>query len=112
MFMKTPGIHAAPCVLIAYLRPFLINLLIQKESSEFNYVAPSPRSMNWTPYIVYVLVLTVVHHGYLVFLEWLQFGSFLYFVGKVLATTGISFALILLAELTFPRRLKYRTNTA
>src|SRR5450759_5781251 len=27
-FTKTPGLHAAPCVLIAYLRPFFINLLM------------------------------------------------------------------------------------
>ena len=26
-FTKTPGLHAAACVLIGYLRPFLINLL-------------------------------------------------------------------------------------
>jgi rod shape-determining protein MreD len=28
MFKTTPGLHAAACVLIAYLRPFVINVLI------------------------------------------------------------------------------------
>jgi rod shape-determining protein MreD len=27
-FMHTPGLHAAACVLIAYLRPFVVNMLI------------------------------------------------------------------------------------
>ncbi len=44
-FTKTPGLHAAPCVLIAYLRPFLINVLISQEGAEANYEEPSIRSM-------------------------------------------------------------------
>ena len=34
-FTNTPGLHAAACVLIAYIRPFIVNLLIPKDSSEF-----------------------------------------------------------------------------
>lgn len=111
-FTMTPGLHAAACVLVAYARPFLISILTPKESSEFNYREPSIQGMGWAPYAVYVFVLTLLHHGYLVFLEWLQFGSFLGFVIKVIATTGISMLLIFTAELLFPRKLKFRTNTA
>ena len=109
-FMMTPGLHAAACVLIAYVRPFVINVLTPKDSSEFNYREPSPRAMGWTPYMVYALILTLLHHGYMVFLEWLSFGSILDFLIKVVATTGISLLLILTVELLFPRRLKFRTN--
>jgi rod shape-determining protein MreD len=111
-FAKTPGLHAAPCILIAYLRPFLINILIRKEGSEQNYRSPSVTSMGFAPYATYVIILTIVHNGYLVFLEWLHFGSFLYFVGKVLATTGVSLLLIFVTELLFFRKEKFRTNTA
>jgi hypothetical protein len=111
-FMMTPGLHAAACVLIAYVRPFVINILTPKDSSEFNYREPSPRAMQWTPYMVYVLILTVLHHGYMVFLEWLDVGNFLDFIIKIFATTGISLLLIFIVELLFPRRLKFRTNTA
>lgn len=31
-FTGTYGLHAAPCVLIAYIRPFLLNLLIPQET--------------------------------------------------------------------------------
>lgn len=111
-FTMTPGLHAAACTLIAYVRPFVIGVLTPRDSSEFNYREPSPRAMQWTPYAVYVLVLTLLHHGYLVFLQWLSFGSFLDFIIKVIATTGISLLLIFTAELLFPRKLKFRTNTA
>lgn len=111
-FTMTPGLHAAACVLIAYARPFIINLMIPQETSEFNYREPSPRGMGWAPYSVYVFVLTLLHHTYLTLLEWLQFGSFLDFLIKVVSTTGISMLLIFTVELLFPRKLKYRTNTA
>ena len=111
-FKQTPGLHAAACVLIAYVRPFIISILIPKDTTEFNYREPSPRAMGWAPYSVYVFILTVLHHTYLVLLEWLQFGTFLDFVIKVLSTTGISLLLIFTVELLFPRKLKFRTNTA
>lgn len=111
-FTMTPGLHAAASLLVAWVRPYLITILTPKDSTEFNYREPSPKAMQWTPYFVYVLVLTLLHHTYLVFLEWMSFGSFLSFLIKVLASTGISLLLILTVELLFPRKLKFRTNTA
>lgn len=111
-FTKTPGLHAAPCALIAYLRPFLVNILIRQEGAEQNYASPSVTSMGFVPYITYVFILTLIHNGYLVFLEWIQFGSFIYFVGKVLASTGVSLLLIFVTEILFFRKEKFRTNTA
>ncbi len=82
-FLDTPGLHAAACTLIAYVRPFLINLLIPQEGAEQSYASPSTNSMGWAPYFTLVLILTLLHHTYLVFLEWLQIGSFWYFISKV-----------------------------
>lgn len=111
-FTNTPGLHAAACVLIAYARPFIINLLTPKDSAEFNYREPSPRAMGWTPYTVYAFVMTLLHHTYLYLLEWLDLGNPVAFAIKVGATTGISMLLIFTVELLFPRKLKFRTNTA
>jgi len=110
-FSKTPGLHAAACTLIAYVRPFIIGLLISQEGADKNYISPSITSMGWAPYITYTLVLTFLHHTYLVLLEWMSFGSFIYFLGKVIASTAVSFLLILLTELLFYRKQKFRTNT-
>lgn len=111
-FTLTPGLHAAACVLIAYARPFVINLLIPKDKDEFNFREPSPRAMGWAPYSVYAVVLTFLHHTYLTLIQWLQFGSFLEFLIKVAATTAISLLLIFTTELLFPRKVKFRTNAA
>jgi len=61
---------------------------------------------------VYVGFLTFIHHFYLVLIEWLQFGDFVYFLGKVIGTTLVSFMMIVLSELLFLRKGKYRTNAA
>lgn len=111
-FTLTPGLHAAACTLVAYARPFVIGVLIPKDKDEFNFREPSPKAMGWAPYSVYVLVLTFLHHAYLTFLQWLQFGGFLQFLIKVVATTGISLLLIFTTELLFPRKVKFRTNAA
>lgn len=111
-FLGTPGLHAAPCTLIAYLRPFLLSLFIAQESTEQSFVEPSVRSMGWGPYALYVVLLTFIHHFYLVLIEWLNFGTFGYFIGKVAATTGVSLGLIFITEMLFFRKAKYRTNAA
>lgn len=111
-FKNTPGLHAAACVLIAYFRPFIVNILIPKDTSEFNYSEPSAKAMGWAPYAVYVFALSLLHHGYLLLLEWLDVGNILDLLIKVVATTAISILLIFTAEILFPRRMKYRTNTA
>lgn len=111
-FTGTPGLHAVPCVLIAYIRPFLLNILLPQETTELSYSEPSPKSLGAMPYTIYVLILTFMHNACLVLVEWLQFGDFIFFIGKVAATTAISMLLIFVAEILFPRKGRYRTNAA
>lgn len=111
-FRHSPGFHSAACVLIAYLRPFLINILIPQEGADTNYDEPSARSMGGVfPYMIYAGLLSLLHHGWLFFLEALEFGNFWYFIMKTLLSTAISLVLILAAELLFYRKQKFRTNT-
>lgn len=109
-FTQTPGLHAAACVLIAYVRPFLIAVLTPRDSGDFNYREPSPQSLLWAPYFIYVLILTLLHHAWLVMLEWMSFGSFSEFLLKLIASTAISLLLIFTVELLFPRNMRFRTN--
>ena len=111
-FRHHPGFHTSACVLIAYLRPFLINLLIPQEGADANYEEPAIKSMGGLlPYLVYSGILTLVHHGWLFFLEAWQFGNIWYFLIKTIFSTAISLILITITELLFVRQQKYRTNT-
>jgi len=108
MFFKTPGLHTAACLLMAYVRPFLINLLLPKEATDWGNEEPSKKTMGLAPYTTYLIMLTLLHHFYLILLEWMQFGSFLYFIGKLLATTLVSLLLISITDLFLERKSKLR----
>ena len=104
IFTNTPGLHAAAATLVGYIRPTVLNILLAQETSEEVNKEPSVGTMGWGPFLIYVFILTIIHHFYLVLLEWLQFGNFTYFIGKVVATSLMSVLLILLVELLMNRR--------
>ena len=110
-FTKTPGLHAAACVFIGYLRPFLINLLVPQQGVEFNYREPSVASLGFTQYVTYVSALTLFHHGWLFTIEAFQFGNLLYLLLKTLGSTVVSLLLITVIEIIFIRKQKFLTNT-
>ena len=111
-FRHHPGFHTAACVLIAYVRPFLINLMIPQEGAETNYDEPSFKSLGgMLPYLIYASVLSLLHNGWLFFLEAWQFGDAWYFFIKTILSTAVSLLLILIAELLFTRKQKFKTNT-
>lgn len=110
-FTKTPGMHAAACVLIGYVRPFIINILVPQQGVEFNYREPSVTSLGIIPYMIYVSILTLLHHGSLFTIQAFQFGNIVYLLFKTLGSSLISLLLILVIEIIFSRKQKFITNT-
>lgn len=111
-FQHNPGFHAAACVLIAYIRPFLVNIFIPQEGADSNFEEPSIKSMGGLlPYAIFMGVLSLFHNAWLFLLEAWQFGNFWYFIIKTILSTLISILLIITTELIFVRKQKFRTNT-
>ncbi len=110
-FTKTPGMHAAACVSIGYIRPFLINMLVPQQGVEFNYREPSATSLGFAQYATYVSVLTVIHHLFLFTIQAFQFGNILYLLLKTVGSVIISLLLVLIIEVIFIRKQKFLTNT-
>jgi len=111
-FRHHPGFHTAACVLIAYIRPFLVNILIPQEGADSNYEEPSFKSLGGIlPYMVFISVLTFIHHGWLFLLEAWQFGNIWYFLVKTVLSTLLSLFLIFITEMLFTRQQKFKTNT-
>ncbi|MEO7045651.1 MAG: rod shape-determining protein MreD [Ferruginibacter sp.] len=111
-FRHEPGFHAAACVLIAYVKPFLVNLLIPQEGADTNYQEPSIKSLGGPmPYFIFIGVLSLLHNTWLFLLEAWQFGNIWYFLIKTILSTAISILLIFITELVFNRKQKFRTNT-
>ncbi|MEO6582705.1 MAG: rod shape-determining protein MreD [Ferruginibacter sp.] len=112
-FHHHPGFYTAACVLIAYIRPFIINLLItSQQGKETNYAEPSIRSLGgWLPYLIYAGTLIFLHNTWLFLLEAWQFGNVWYFFLKTIISTVICISLVMITELIFTRKQRFRTNT-
>lgn len=111
-FQNNPGFHAAACVLVAYLRPFIINLFIPQEGAETNYDEPSIKSFGgFMPYFMYAVVLIFIHNAWLFLLEAWQFANPLYFFVKTVLSTLLSIFLYIVIEMVFYRKQKFKTNT-
>jgi len=86
--------------------------MIPQEGAETNYDEPSFKSLGgMLPYLIYASVLSLLHNGWLFFLEAWQFGDAWYFFIKTILSTAVSLLLILIAELLFTRKQKFKTNT-
>ncbi|RBL92993.1 rod shape-determining protein MreD [Chitinophaga flava] len=101
MFSNTMGIHAAACVFIAYLRPFIINVLSPQGGFETTQKTPSMTSMGVSQFLIYAAILVFLHHVVFFTLEIFGFGSPLYLMLKILLSTAASLFLIVLYELLF-----------
>ena len=110
-FNMSQGLFAAAATLVGFIRPFIINLFAPKDATGFSsYKEPSIQSMGTSAFSIYILALSFIHNFYVLFLEWLSFGSFILFLMKVISTTLISVVLIFITELIYPRKQSYKTN--
>ncbi|MRG47739.1 rod shape-determining protein MreD [Chitinophaga sp. SYP-B3965] len=101
MFSDTFGLHAAACVFIAYLRPFILNILSPQGGFEVTQRTPSVTSMGTSQYAIYVSVLVLLHNIVYFCLSVFSFADPLYLLLKIVLSTVVSLFLVLIYELLF-----------
>lgn len=104
MFTDTPGMHAAACLVIGYLRPFVINVLAPQGGFETVKRTPSVVAMGWAPFMTYATILVLIHHIVYFSLEVFDFHNLLFLVLKILLSAVASLVLILIYEMLFAPR--------
>ena len=102
-FYDTPGLHAAACVLMAFVRIIFINLTVQKEGFD-NEPEPTLSIMGFRWFFTYIIVLTLFHHFFLFNLEAFNFFDLEYTLMRVVLSSIFTLFLILLSGLLFYRR--------
>lgn len=100
MFTNTPGLHAAVTVLLAYLRPSIVNLNIPPGGYEV-IDKPHIGSMGLTWFIVYAGMSIFVHHTAYFFLEIYSMTYFFSTLLKVLCSGLLSLLLMVIVEYLF-----------
>ncbi|HJN06184.1 MAG TPA: rod shape-determining protein MreD [Bacteroidales bacterium] len=102
-FGNTLGLHAAACVLLAFLRPGTINLMFRYY--EFNPgEEPGPAAIGVRGFLKYALVLVFAHQLLLFYLEVLSISHFFITLYKVVLSTALSTFIMLIAVLLFTKR--------
>jgi hypothetical protein len=96
-FTNTFGLNAAACVLIAFIRPFVITAI--STGTEFmTGHSPSLKNQGLKWFAYYAITLVLVHHFALFFLEIFRFTEFFQTLVRVLLSSLFTLLLIFLAE--------------
>ena len=100
MFYDTPGIHAAACVLIAFIRPYWLDATLCGASSDAN-IKLGLKSLGLQWFLTFALPLTFLHHFTLFFIEAGGFGLFWLTTQKVLYSTLYSYICMMIFQYIF-----------
>lgn len=95
--LHTYGMHAFATTLAAYMRPFLLKVIAPRDGYE---TGSSPRLMylglSW--FFKYTLLIVIIHHFFLFFIEYFRFSEFFQILGKVLLSSVFSVIFIILSQ--------------
>lgn len=106
-FSSTPGLHMAATGFMGYLRNFYLQFACSKEDFE-SKISPSISRKGVVWFLVYMIVMTLVHHVFLFYLEIYSFREFFRTLLRILSSTLFSVLIIFLGQLLFYRSDKQR----
>ena len=96
-FTGTPGMHASATVLSGFLRPYILRLISPRDGYEPG-ATPSMEIYGFRWFLLYTIVIVIIHHFALFYLEVFRFTDFLRTFTRVLLSSFFSIIFILLAE--------------
>ncbi|OIP01509.1 MAG: rod shape-determining protein MreD [Bacteroidetes bacterium CG2_30_32_10] len=105
MFSDSLGLHATASVLIAFIRPNIINILSAKEAFVAGaYPVIKYYSLKW--FLTYALILVLIHHSILFYLEIFAFREFFHTFLQVIASSTATLILIIIGQYMFYKPIK------
>jgi rod shape-determining protein MreD len=102
-FYDTPGLHAAACTLLAFVRVSFINITVQKDGFD-NEPEPTLSIMGFRWFFTYILILTLIHHFFLFNLEVFRISELQYTLVRFLLISVFTLFLMLVSGLLFYRK--------
>lgn len=97
IFSHTYGLHASACLVMAFLRPFLLDRIAPRDGYEFG-VKPTLQQLGLSWYLSYATILILAHHLWLFILELYSFSEFFYTLLKVILSGAFTLSIILLIQ--------------
>lgn len=97
LFTQTPGMHAAACVLMAFLRPFILEMSAPRDGYEAG-TFPRIHYYGFQWFLRYTVILVLAHHFILFYIEVFRFSEFFSTFLRVLLSSLFSVILIMLSQ--------------
>ncbi len=104
IFYDTIGMHMAACVFIAYIRPYVINVLTPRGGYDAT-MEISIQSLGFQWFASYAAVLIFIHHTLLFAIEAWGLNVFFQAIGKIVLSSIFTFGVFTLLQfLLFSRK--------
>lgn len=103
MFYDTAGMHAAACVLMAYVRPGVLKLFSPRDGYEFG-TQPTVQYLGVPWFLSYSGILIFLHHFALFYLEIFRFSEFFSTFLRVLISTIFTVLIVVITQYLFNRK--------
>jgi rod shape-determining protein MreD len=107
LFTSTPGMHTSACVVMAYVRTWMLRLLRPRDGYEFGRQATiGDMGIAW--WLTFAGVLILAHHLWLFFVEVYRFSDLWSTLLRSLLSAVFTLALCLLSQALFSRAARNR----
>lgn len=102
IFTNTAGMHAAACVLMAFLRPGWLKIIAPRDGYDVEAV-PSVKRFGFQWFIIYSSVMVLVHHVSLFYIEVFRFSEFFSTLIRALLSSAVTLLLIIITQYLFTK---------
>lgn len=96
VFSNSLGVHSAATVFAAYVRPLVIRIISNREDDKSDYPGLNQNKLAW--FINYVVIMVLLHHTILFYLEVYTFANFLNTLYRVILSSLFSIIIIVLSQ--------------
>lgn len=105
LFANTPGMHTSATVFMAFLRPYVLKVLVPHDEYESG-TYPRLYYYGFTWFLKYSLVLVFLHHTFLFYVEVFRITFFFHTMLRVMLSTLFSVFLIIISQFFIYRKQK------
>jgi rod shape-determining protein MreD len=97
IFSNTPGIHSSATVFLAYIRPYVLELLSGRDSQEKGF-SPRIKVLGLAWFLKYTVILVLCHHIFLFYVEVFTFSGAFYTLLRSLLSSVLSIILVIISQ--------------
>lgn len=102
IFSNTTGLNAFATVFVAFMRPLILNLFINKNDRE-NIKIPGINDMGFPKFFLYAFFLVIIHNFLLFFIDSMNINEFSFTFIKAFTSSLITIGFIIISEYLFKK---------